>query len=79
MILGSVELYRVVHTSQRQITTQIPIEFCIHVVGLGLGHCQCDNTISLIQHDKDDKSVLSRNFTKTNVIVTARVRSTTGR
>ena len=33
-----------VHIAQRQITTQIPIEFCVLVIclglGLGLGHCQ---------------------------------------
>ena len=48
MTLGSMELYRVVHTTQRQITTLIPIESCVFVIGLGLslGHCQCDNTIS---------------------------------
>ena len=46
MSLGSMELYGGVHTAQRQTTTQISIEFCILVVGLGLGlclgHCQPD-------------------------------------
>ena len=37
MTLGSMELYRVVHTVQRQITTQIPIESFILVIGLRLG------------------------------------------
>ena len=37
MTLGSMELPRGVHTAQRQITTQIPIEFCVLVIGLGLG------------------------------------------
>ena len=40
MSLCSVELCGGVHTAQRQITTQIPIEFCMLVIGLGLGHCQ---------------------------------------
>ena len=48
MTLGSMELYGGVHTVQRQITTQIPIEFCILVIGHGLslghGHCQSDYT-----------------------------------
>ena len=49
MSLGSMELCGGVHTAQRQITTQIPIEFCILVIGLGLGfgHCQSDYTITI--------------------------------
>ena len=42
MSLGSMELCGGVHNAQRQISTQIAIEFCILVIGLGLGHCQCD-------------------------------------
>ena len=49
MSLGSMELCEGVHTAQRQTTTQIPIEFCILVIGLSLGlslsHCQSDYTI----------------------------------
>ena len=45
MSLVSMELCAGVHTAQRQITTQIPIEFCILVIGLG--HCQSDYTISI--------------------------------
>ena len=41
--IGSMELYRGVHTAQGQIITQIPIEFCIPDIGLSLGlipdHC----------------------------------------
>ena len=32
------------HIAQKQITTQIPIGFCIFVIGLG--HCQCEETIT---------------------------------
>ena len=41
------ELCRGVHTTEnKQKTTQIPIEFCILVMGvdLGLDHCQCERT-----------------------------------
>ena len=48
---GLVGLYGGVHTAQRQITTQIPIEFCVLVIGiylgLGIGLGQCEWTISL--------------------------------
>ena len=50
MTLGSMGLCKGFHTAQRQITTQIPIEFCILVIRLGLclslGHCQCKCTIN---------------------------------
>ena len=36
MTLGSMELYRGVHTAQRQMTTQIPIESSILAISLGL-------------------------------------------
>ena len=48
--LGSMELYEGVHTAQRQIPTQIPIEFFILVISLGLGHCQCDWAIRVPLH-----------------------------
>ena len=51
MSLGSMELCVGVHTAQRQIITHNPIGFCILVIGLGLGlclgHCQSDYTISI--------------------------------
>ena len=40
------ELHRDVHTAQRQITTQIPTEFCVLVIGLGLCQCKCIHTAS---------------------------------
>ena len=47
--IGSVELWGGVHIAQRQITTQISIEFCTLVIGLGLGlglgHCQSDSLV----------------------------------
>ena len=48
MTLGSMELFRDAYAAQRQITTQIPIEFRLLVIGLGLGldHCQCKCTKS---------------------------------
>ena len=51
MTMGSLELYRLVQAAQRQITTQIPIEFCILVMGLSLslGHCQCYKTITFVK------------------------------
>ena len=51
---SSMELCGGVHTAQRQITTQIPIEFGILVISLslGLGHCQSDYTISQKLHVK---------------------------
>ena len=54
MSLGSMEFCGGVHTAQRQITTQISIEFCILVIGLGLclGHCQSDYTIRIRQYFK---------------------------
>ena len=51
--MGCIGLCEGFHTAQRQITTQIPIEFCILVIGLGLGlglgHCQSDRAITLMQ------------------------------
>ena len=42
----------VVHTAHRQWTTQIPIEFYVLVIGFGLGlgliHCQCEETIKVM-------------------------------
>ena len=47
--MGCIGLCESVHIAQRQITRQIPIEFCILVIGLGLGlglgHCQSDRAI----------------------------------
>ena len=51
--MGCIGLCEVVHIPQRQITTQIPIEFRILVIGLGpglglglgLGHCQSDRAV----------------------------------
>ena len=44
--MGCIGLFEGVHIAQRQMTTQIPIEFCILVISLGLGlglsHCQSD-------------------------------------
>ena len=58
MSLGSMEMCGGVHTAQRQITTQIPIEFCTLVIGLGLGlvHCQSDYTIKLLPTGVEIKS-----------------------
>ena len=56
MSLSSTELCGGVHTAQRQIRTQIPLEFCILVIGLGLGlglgHCQSVYTISEYPFDQ---------------------------
>ena len=43
--MGFTVIYRALHTAPREITTQIPIEFYIFVIGLGtdigLGVTQC--------------------------------------
>ena len=35
--MGCIESCRGVHTAQRQMTTQIPIGFCVLVIGICLG------------------------------------------
>ena len=48
--MGSTILCRALHIAPRQITTQIPIEFCTVVIGLSiglvLGVAQCEYTIT---------------------------------
>ena len=67
MALGSMKLYRVIHTAQRQITTQIPIEFCVLVIGLGLGlglgHCQSDRAMNRTRCGVNTSEQLSYNGT----------------
>ena len=54
--MGSTIICRALHTALRQITTQIPIEFCTLVIGLRislvLGVAQCEYTIinAILQH-----------------------------
>ena len=43
--MGSTITCRALHTALRQITTQIPIEFCTLVIGLVLGVTQREYTI----------------------------------
>ena len=58
--MGCIGLCEGVHTAQRQITTQIPIEFCILVtglgLGLGLGHYQSDRAIRQVGRELRFKS-----------------------
>ena len=50
--MGSTIVCRALHTAARQITTQIPIEFCTLIIGLSiglvLGVAQCEYTIMKI-------------------------------
>ena len=46
IIMGSTIICRALHTAPREITTQIPIEFCRLVICLVLGVAQCEYTKS---------------------------------
>ena len=56
--MGSTIICRALHTALRQKTTQIPIEFCTLVIGLGislvLGVAQCEYTIRARSHCDDN-------------------------